>query len=103
MSIDSLIAISNALSVSTDAILFGEITYDKEPYYKEFTDIILDYSDKEKKYKVLLLSITFSSFYFIPLKSYPLYAIFSTFSKSGKNLYHVINHNIHLHKERRYL
>ena len=42
MSIDSLIAISNALSVSTDAILFGEITYDKEPYYKEFTDIMLD-------------------------------------------------------------
>ena len=34
MSIDSLIAISNALSVSTDAILFGEITYDKELYYK---------------------------------------------------------------------
>ena len=34
MSIDSLIAISNALSVSTDAILFGEITYAKEPYYR---------------------------------------------------------------------
>lgn len=27
-----------------------EITYDKEPYYKEFTDIILDCSDNEKKY-----------------------------------------------------
>lgn len=38
------------LSVSTDAILFGEITYDKEPYYKEFTDIIPDCSDKEKKH-----------------------------------------------------
>lgn len=50
MSIDSLIAISNALSVSTDAILFGEITYAKEPYYKEFTDIMLDCSDNEKKY-----------------------------------------------------
>ena len=50
MSIDSLIAISNALSFSTDAILFGEITYDKEPYYKEFTDIMLDCSDKEKKH-----------------------------------------------------
>lgn len=37
-------------SVSTDAILFGEITYDKEPYYKEFTDIMLDCSDNEKKY-----------------------------------------------------
>lgn len=50
MSIDSLIAISNALSVSTDAILFGEITYDKEPYYKEFTDIMPNCSDKEKKH-----------------------------------------------------
>lgn len=50
MSIDSLIAITNALSVSTDAILFGEITYDKEPYYKEFTNIMLDCSDKEKKH-----------------------------------------------------
>lgn len=50
MSIDLLIAISNALSVSTDAILFGEITYDKEPYYKKFTDIMLDCSDKEKKH-----------------------------------------------------
>lgn len=50
MSIDSLIAISNALSFSTDAILFGEITYNKEPYYKEFTDIMLDCSDKEKKH-----------------------------------------------------
>ena len=42
--------ICNALSVSTDAILFGEITYDKEPYNKEFTDIMLDCSDNEKKY-----------------------------------------------------
>lgn len=50
MSIDSLIAISNALSVSTDAILFGEITYDKEPYYKEFTDLMMNCSDKEKKH-----------------------------------------------------
>lgn len=50
MSIDSLIAISNALSVSTDAILFGEITYDKEPYYKEFADIMLNCSYKEKKH-----------------------------------------------------
>lgn len=50
MSVDSLIAISNALSVSTDVTLFGEITYGKEPYYKEFTDIILDCSDKEKKH-----------------------------------------------------
>lgn len=50
MSIDSLIAISNTLSVSTDAILFGEITYGKEPYSKEFTDIMPDCSDKEKKY-----------------------------------------------------
>ena len=48
MCIDSLIAISNALSVSTDAILFGEITYDKKPYYKEFADIMLDCSDNEK-------------------------------------------------------
>ena len=50
MSIDSLIAISNALSVSTDAILFGEITYDKEPYYKEFVNIMLDCTDNEKKH-----------------------------------------------------
>lgn len=50
MSIDSRIAISNALSVSTDAILFGEITYDKEPYYKEFADIMLNCSYKEKKH-----------------------------------------------------
>ena len=50
MSIDSLIAISNALSVSTDAILFGEITYDKKPYYKEFADIMLDCTDNEKKH-----------------------------------------------------
>ena len=41
---------NHALSVSTDAILFGEITYDKEPYYKEFTDIMPDCSDKEKKH-----------------------------------------------------
>lgn len=41
---------NHKLSVSTDAILFGEITYDKEPYYKEFTDIIPNCSDKEKKH-----------------------------------------------------
>ena len=50
MSIDSLITISNALSVSTDAILFGEITYDKEPYYKEFADIMLGCSDNVKRH-----------------------------------------------------
>lgn len=41
---------NHKLSVSTDAILFGEITYDKEPYDKEFTDIMPDCSDKEKKH-----------------------------------------------------
>ena len=62
MSIDSLIAISNALSVPTDAILFGEITYDKEPYYKEFTDIMLDCSDNEKNISYRLLTMQSSSY-----------------------------------------
>ena len=40
MSIDSLIAISNALSVSTDAILFGEIIYDKSKHLVKRCDVV---------------------------------------------------------------
>lgn len=68
MSIDSLIAISNALSVSTDTILFGEITYDKEPYYKEFADIMLDCSDNKKNILCRLLSMQSSSYMISNLK-----------------------------------
>ena len=68
MRIDSLIAISNALSVSTDAILFGEITYDKEPYYKEFTEIMPDCSDKEKNISCWLPAMQSSSYMISNLK-----------------------------------
>lgn len=53
---------NHALSVSTDAILFGEITYDKEPYYKEFTDIMPDCSDKEKNISCRLPAMQSSSY-----------------------------------------
>ena len=53
MSIESLIAISDALCVPTDAILFGEISHSDEPYYKEFVDIMIDCTNHEKD---LLLS-----------------------------------------------
>ena len=50
MSVESLITIADALSVSTDAILFGEISHchDDDQYYKDFVDVMFDCTDFEK-------------------------------------------------------
>lgn len=55
-------------SVSTDSILFGETTYAKEPYYKEFTDIMLDCSDNEKNISCRLPAMQSSSYMISNLK-----------------------------------
>lgn len=48
MSVESLITIADALSVSTDAILFGEISHDDDQYYKDFVNVMFDCTDFEK-------------------------------------------------------
>ena len=48
MSVESLISIADALTVSTDAILFGEISHDDDQYYKDFVDVMFDCTDFEK-------------------------------------------------------
>ena len=48
MSIESLITIADALSVSTDAILFGSISHDDDQYYKDYVDVMFDCNDFEK-------------------------------------------------------
>ena len=48
-SVDSLADISSVLQIATDELLFGCIKYGHDRYYEEYSDLLIDCNDADKR------------------------------------------------------